>query len=353
MNIIENSRKGAATDSAYGYKDAVNKAYVQELAKPNQGSLKLNGTYEVQSDGSLKPATGSTFGIATANYVLPVSVSGDKPSSGTLTYDNNVLTSGTLIIGDYTVTYSNGAFTAVKTSIASNEPVEEPAQGGGEGCGTSSNSYLTTFNGNYTYYALSDYLYEEPLITDATYDDEDGHYYCEDDSYSDDYDEEICYKCPDYFSYDGSECVGHGSVEIQDVSDVDYYIRDDGEIKEVCGVFSGGTVCMTSANYNNDYSTAGNYECNFEDVGGITNNIKTTSELASTGLKGYSLAKTQEMIDKGAFSCRVYNSNGTCKTSNNSQFIIDCGVNHFGRVYCTDDSGHVCGVDEDGSYYCH
>ena len=115
LNIIDNSRKGAAIDSAYGYKDAVDKAYVQELAKPNQGSLKLNGTYEVQSDGTLQPATGSTFGVTNYN-TLPVSVSGDKPTSGTLTYSNNVLTSGTLVIGDYTATYSNGSFTAAKTS---------------------------------------------------------------------------------------------------------------------------------------------------------------------------------------------------------------------------------------------
>ena len=120
LNIIDNLRKGAATDSAYGYKDAVNKAYAQELAKPNQEGLKLNGIYEVQSDGTLKPATGSTFGIATENYALPVSVSGDKPTSGTLTYENNVLTSGTLIIGDYTATYSNGSFTATKTGSVSN-----------------------------------------------------------------------------------------------------------------------------------------------------------------------------------------------------------------------------------------
>ena len=28
LNIIENSKKGAATDSAYGYKDAIEKFYV-------------------------------------------------------------------------------------------------------------------------------------------------------------------------------------------------------------------------------------------------------------------------------------------------------------------------------------
>ena len=32
LNIIENSKKGAATDSAYGYKDAIDKFYVSKLS---------------------------------------------------------------------------------------------------------------------------------------------------------------------------------------------------------------------------------------------------------------------------------------------------------------------------------
>ena len=48
LNIIENSRKGAATDSAYGYKDSINKYYVSELS--NNNKLMLNGTYEVKAN---------------------------------------------------------------------------------------------------------------------------------------------------------------------------------------------------------------------------------------------------------------------------------------------------------------
>ena len=32
LNIIENSKMGAATDSAYGFKDAVNKSYLTKLS---------------------------------------------------------------------------------------------------------------------------------------------------------------------------------------------------------------------------------------------------------------------------------------------------------------------------------
>ena len=144
LNIIENSKKGAATDSAYGYKDAVNKAYIQELTKPDNGNLKLNGNYTVQSN-ALVPSTDNTFGFGVTNYnSLPVDVSGDKPSSGTLTYSNNVLTSGCLVIGDYAVTFNGNETSTVKGTCSASE------QGNG---GTTQNTvspvvYTATWNGD-------------------------------------------------------------------------------------------------------------------------------------------------------------------------------------------------------------
>ena len=88
LNIIENAKKGAAQDSAYGYKDAINKWYVQELTEDS--TKRLNGTYTI-SNGKLN------------NIDIPLS--GDKPTNGTLTYSNNILTGGCLTIGDYKVTF--------------------------------------------------------------------------------------------------------------------------------------------------------------------------------------------------------------------------------------------------------
>lgn len=117
LNIIENSRKGAATDSAYGYKDAINKYYVQELFDNNQ--LKLNGTYTV-TNGTLTPSDeNTTFGDENVTS-LPIQASGTVPSSGSLTYSNNVLTEGWLVIGDYRVTFNeNGTVTTIKNSGSS------------------------------------------------------------------------------------------------------------------------------------------------------------------------------------------------------------------------------------------
>ena len=95
LNIIENSRKGAATDSAYGYKDSVSKLYVTKLSESQNSSLELEGTYTV-TDGVL---TGT--GI---NEKVPVS--GTIPSSGSLTYENGLFKNGCLTIGDYAVTFN-------------------------------------------------------------------------------------------------------------------------------------------------------------------------------------------------------------------------------------------------------
>ena len=105
LNIIENSRKGAASDSAYGYKDSVNKFYIAELQ--NHNKLKLDGTYTVKSDGSLEPTTDNTFGFGDSEYgdSLDVQVAGTIPSSGKLRYSNNVLNAGCVVIGDYKVTF--------------------------------------------------------------------------------------------------------------------------------------------------------------------------------------------------------------------------------------------------------
>ena len=178
LNIIENAKKGAATNSAYGYKDAVQKFYMQELQ--NHNNLKLNDTYTVENDGSLS-----------GNFNDPevpkfnITVSGTVPSSGSLTYSNNVLTEGWLVIGDYIVTFdSNGTVTTAKNNGSSSneqnndnnnnnsEPVE-PLEIG------QTVNYITSLNGvtldnwkvfyvdgNYTYIILADYLPNSAISSD-------------------------------------------------------------------------------------------------------------------------------------------------------------------------------------------
>jgi prepilin-type N-terminal cleavage/methylation domain-containing protein len=95
LNIIENSKKGATTDSALGYKEAINKYYVSELS--NNEEFELTGEYTV-SNGVLN-------GNNVSNVEIPLS--GTKPSSGKLHYTNNILDDGCLVIGDYKVTFKS------------------------------------------------------------------------------------------------------------------------------------------------------------------------------------------------------------------------------------------------------
>ena len=45
LNVIDNAKRGTAKDSAYGYKDAINKYYVSGMLEDE--SIKLNGDYNV------------------------------------------------------------------------------------------------------------------------------------------------------------------------------------------------------------------------------------------------------------------------------------------------------------------
>ena len=97
LNVIDNAKRGTAKDSAYGYKDAINKYYVASMLEDE--SIKLNDTYNV-ADGKL------------GEY--DIQFSGTKPTSGYLTYENNALTSGCLTIDEYKVVFANGEVTDVE-----------------------------------------------------------------------------------------------------------------------------------------------------------------------------------------------------------------------------------------------
>ena len=149
LNIIENSRKGAAQDSAYGYKDAVSKYYVTELA--NNRNFQLEGTYTV-SDGKLDN--------------IEVLVSGTKPTSGELHYSNNVLQGGCLIFGDYEVIFTGSNVTNTQRGDCSNYEYDDGTLKIGDTVNYSTSLNGVTLDnwkvfyvdGDYTYLILSDYL---------------------------------------------------------------------------------------------------------------------------------------------------------------------------------------------------
>ena len=52
LNVIDESKKGAVKDSAYGYKNAIESYYATEIM--NEPELKINGTYLVENDGTMQ-----------------------------------------------------------------------------------------------------------------------------------------------------------------------------------------------------------------------------------------------------------------------------------------------------------
>ena len=99
LNIVDNSRKGAAVNSAYGFKDAVDKHFLSAMMDDD---VDLTGIFNV-SNGKL---TGGEY----VNEDIPLS--GTIPTSGSLTYENNVLKSGCLVINEYEVRYLDGSFSS-------------------------------------------------------------------------------------------------------------------------------------------------------------------------------------------------------------------------------------------------
>ena len=106
LNVIDNAKKGSIKDSAYGYKDAVNKYYVSELYENE--NIKLNGTYLVENDGTMQG-----MDLTSNSYTdkLDISVSGTAPTGGYLNYENSILKDGCLTMDEYKVTIENGEVT--------------------------------------------------------------------------------------------------------------------------------------------------------------------------------------------------------------------------------------------------
>ena len=91
-NIINNSKKAAAVQSAYGYKDAVDNKYAVNLS--TNLNDKLDGSYIV------------------GGGMLDVDATGTEPDAGYLAYSNGKLVNGCLIINGYEVKYNDDKFSS-------------------------------------------------------------------------------------------------------------------------------------------------------------------------------------------------------------------------------------------------
>ena len=104
MNTIKNAKKGAAERTADNYVKAVE----QKVAESRIDGTKINnGTYNIQPDGNLCPASGCG---ENDKDKITIDMSGNKPTSGTVTISNGEVSSTdtTMTVGDYDVKYNQG-----------------------------------------------------------------------------------------------------------------------------------------------------------------------------------------------------------------------------------------------------
>ena len=118
LNIIENSKKGAAIDSAYAYKEAIYKGFLTDLTQDNNKELP-NGIYVIDSTGKLINSNG---------VVLNTNVSGNVPEENSwVELEKGQVVAYSLKMDDYVVTkYKDTDAEAIKNGeIAENAEARE------------------------------------------------------------------------------------------------------------------------------------------------------------------------------------------------------------------------------------
>jgi type IV pilus assembly protein PilA len=105
LNVINNARKDAAKNKAYGTIEAVNLAYTQAQST-EEVSLPVTVTFK--TDG-----TSSAVGTSTQ-----VTVNGEKPTGGTVTIDTDgKIKVSALIFGNYSCTGDNSTKDNMKCTV--------------------------------------------------------------------------------------------------------------------------------------------------------------------------------------------------------------------------------------------
>ena len=102
MNTIKNAKKGAAERTADNYIKQVETAVAESRI---DGTKVANGTYNIQPDGNLCPASGCG---ENDKDKITIDMGGNKPTSGTVTIKNGGVSQNetTMVVGDYDVKYN-------------------------------------------------------------------------------------------------------------------------------------------------------------------------------------------------------------------------------------------------------
>ena len=104
LNIVDNSKKGAITNSAYGYKDAISKYYISRLSI-DSNFMMADNIYTIDENGYLSYVDDSN----TENNILyEIQVDGTIPSNGYVQLVKNDVKKACIQFDDYSVLIIDG-----------------------------------------------------------------------------------------------------------------------------------------------------------------------------------------------------------------------------------------------------
>ena len=89
FNVIENSKKGAAVDSAYGFKDSVNRYYMSKSTKDPDFYF---------ADGKYTVSEGNGSAVLTSEETYTISLSGTIPTGGAVIIEDDDIVGGNIQI---------------------------------------------------------------------------------------------------------------------------------------------------------------------------------------------------------------------------------------------------------------
>ena len=148
LNIIENSKMGAVTDSAYGFKDAVNKSYLTKL---------LGDSNYVIPD--------NTYTVEDLKTQIDLSLSGKEPASNSwVTIQENDVTEGCLQYDEFKVEFTDGKVSNTEKGECRQIVIRQLAIGDTINYSTSMNGVTLNdwkvfyIDGDYTYLIMTGYL---------------------------------------------------------------------------------------------------------------------------------------------------------------------------------------------------
>ena len=287
--VINESKQNAARNSAYGYKDAVEKWQTSQFEVED---IYLDGNYTV-SNGKLD------------NYTIPIT--GSAPSSGYLTYEDDDLISGCLVINGYEAIYQNGKFTS---------------SGKGD-CGGVTPSETTLY---YTYDPNAEYSPNGQITSKIAQPNASWTYYVK----------ETTQTVDKYYTIEGTvngvtrqqgsfetlpEC--NATLNTFPQSEIEQFNMTCVELNkkitnEVCGVFSGTEVCIEP------------------------NKWEGTTENPVTPLGGNYIQSKKTEFEAAGCSCDIYETASI--TCNNDLVIIS--AHYDGKIYISNinNNTNICGA---------